>query len=250
MGQSRILAINELAESQVQAFQTVNDAVDALEKAGNRVSHFDVNGLDTYVMSEADFVRSQIFVLENLTEDVALVLPQSINTVATNRLFHVVNAGTYNVTAHGDASGGDEVIIEGGTSTSLYMEGNDVNSLGSIGSGGGSGSAAFSMGMFIQNKPNDGELLVQYSFASTITFSVNFAGSQGYANTNPTSNATFTVKKNDTQIGTFAYGTTGSVTFTLASSTIFNPGDYMTIEAPSPQDATLANVSFTLKGLR
>jgi hypothetical protein len=77
---------------------------------------------------------------------------------------------------------------------------------------------------------------------------VNFAGSAASAGTAATSAAAFNIQKNGSNIGTMNFAASATTaTFTLASATTFNAGDVLTILAPSPQDATLANVSWTLE---
>ena len=64
-----------------------------------------------------------------------------------------------------------------------------------------------------------------------------------------TAAAPFTIAKNGSAIGTmvFAAGAT-SASFTMGAATLFAAGDVLTIAAPAPADATLANLAWTLAG--
>lgn len=100
--------------------------------------------------------------------------------------------------------------------------------------------------------PGSGALVFLFTARMTINFAGNFAGSEGSVGVNPTSTATYTVNKNGSSIGTIVVSTGGVVTFTTTSGTAKSlaSGDRMTITAPSPQDATLADVAITIAGTR
>ncbi|HEX6443090.1 MAG TPA: hypothetical protein VF007_12945, partial [Stellaceae bacterium] len=97
--------------------------------------------------------------------------------------------------------------------------------------------------------PAAGQVVERYIFAAAVTFPAGFGGSYGSAGTAATATANFTVAKNGAAIGTmsFAAGAT-SASFTMSSTTAFAAGDVLTIAGPSPADATLANLAWTLSG--
>jgi hypothetical protein len=94
--------------------------------------------------------------------------------------------------------------------------------------------------------------LALFTFTETVNFAGNFAGSQGKVGTNPTTAQTWTVNKNGSSVGTIAISTGGAVTFTTTSGATvqFLTGDELTLVGASSADATLANVSLTLQGIR
>ena len=56
------------------------------------------------------------------------------------------------------------------------------------------------------------------------------------------------LKKNGVEFATITFAIAGTVaTFTAASATTLNPGDYITLVAPGSADATLADIGFTFK---
>lgn len=83
-------------------------------------------------------------------------------------------------------------------------------------------------------------------------FAANFTGSVGSVGTNPTATAVYTVKKNGSTIGTISISTGGVLTFATSGGTTqtFAANDRLSIIAPGPADATLADVEFILKGTR
>jgi Putative phage tail protein len=96
-------------------------------------------------------------------------------------------------------------------------------------------------------QPAAGATLQNYTFARQATFPVGFAGSVASAQVAASNPAQFEVLQNGFTIGAinFAAGA-AAATFILAAATTFNVGDVLSVVAPSPQDATLADVSWTL----
>jgi hypothetical protein len=97
--------------------------------------------------------------------------------------------------------------------------------------------------------PGAGQVVERYIFAAAVTFPAGLSGSYGTAGAAAAGSALFTIAKNGTAIGTmtFAAGAT-SAGFAMAAPTAFAAGDVLTVTAPSPADATLANLAWTLSG--
>jgi hypothetical protein len=116
----------------------------------------------------------------------------------------------------------------------------------------GPGSTLYDVVVSFVAKPDAAGLIFLLTFPRTVIFAANFSGSYGTVRVNPTAVATYTIKKNGTAIGTIVVSTGGVVTFTTTAGAAqtFNAGDRMTVEAPSPQDGTLADAAFTLAGTR
>jgi hypothetical protein len=107
----------------------------------------------------------------------------------------------------------------------------------------------FDLVVWKSGKPISNEVIFKAKFPRTVTFHINFAGSTGVSVETATSSTTFSIKKNNVQIGTanFAAGTSVA-TFTLTTETSFEPTDIITISAPSTPDTTLSSISFILQG--
>lgn len=104
----------------------------------------------------------------------------------------------------------------------------------------------------LPGQPANGVTYPVITFKRTTTFAVDFAGSVGSVGTNPTSTATYTVKKNGSTVGQIVINTSGVFTFTTSGGApiSFSSGDRLEIVSPNPQDATLADVAITLAGTR
>ncbi len=96
-----------------------------------------------------------------------------------------------------------------------------------------------------------GEMVVQYVAPQQIVLPINFSDSTGYANVAPTATAVFSVLKNGTVVGTVTFLAGQNVaTFVAVAPTTLDIGDRLTITAPTSQDATLDQVSFTFRTLQ
>lgn len=106
------------------------------------------------------------------------------------------------------------------------------------------------IGQSLIAKPSDAEKLLRYEFASSVDWPVDLTTSRASSGVAATASTTFTLKKNGVSVGTIVFsaaGTTGAFTVTATS---WVAGDILLIEAPATADATLAEISFTLKGAR
>jgi hypothetical protein len=81
----------------------------------------------------------------------------------------------------------------------------------------------------------------------SFTLPANMAGSGARSAAPATATATFTLKKNGTGFGTVEFASTATTGTFSSPLTSFSPGDLFTIEAPNPQDTTLANIGITIK---
>lgn len=84
-----------------------------------------------------------------------------------------------------------------------------------------------------------------------VFFEIDFAGSRAVVGVAPTADQEFSIQKNGVEIGTitFSAGQTVGV-FDAASSNIFSTADVLTVITPDPQDATMADLGFSLAGSR
>jgi hypothetical protein len=97
--------------------------------------------------------------------------------------------------------------------------------------------------------PSAGQVIERYIFATPVTFPSGLVGSYGNAGAATTAATSFTIAKNGAPIGTMAFAAAAtSASFTMAAATAFSAGDVLTITAPTPADASLANLAWTLTG--
>lgn len=102
---------------------------------------------------------------------------------------------------------------------------------------------------FYQDTLKDSELLYVEKMASSILFQTGLTNSSVYAAIASTGAVSIDIQKNDVSIGTidFAIGA-NDATFTFASDQTFAIGDILKLVAPGTADATLADVSISLRG--
>jgi hypothetical protein len=108
----------------------------------------------------------------------------------------------------------------------------------------------YDVGSSYNGKPAASEVLMRIPFTRSVNFPDDLSGSQGVVGTAPTAQADFAIKKDGVQFATMTFaGSATTATFSTSSSDEdFAAGDVLTVEAPSSQDATLADVGFLLKG--
>jgi hypothetical protein len=107
-----------------------------------------------------------------------------------------------------------------------------------------------SHGFFFPGTPTANQLIAKTVIARTITFPANFSTSFGDVGTNPTGAFTITVALQGAVIGTITVSTGGIFTFATTGGVeiIADAGDVLELEAQTPADATVANISVTLVG--
>jgi len=105
--------------------------------------------------------------------------------------------------------------------------------------------------LFIEGQPTSGETVLQYVCPEEMTLPIGLDDSQAADGTANTANSIYSIFKNGNAIGSieFSISPPGEVIFSFPAAITFEPGDLLTIVAPSPVDATQANVSITLQAL-
>lgn len=103
----------------------------------------------------------------------------------------------------------------------------------------------------IPERPASGATMAKWVAPSLVTFKAGLAESRGDADAAATVSSVFSLKKNGTQFATATFSATNDTAiFACASDTAFAAGDVLTIIAPNPRDATLANIALTIVGFR
>lgn len=134
-----------------------------------------------------------------------------------------------------------------------------LSSGGGVGTGGGSGPGngpILAPAPYLITCTWDGVIpgntvLVRHPAANGVPFFFNGLGdSAGVADTPATSTATFSVKKNGVQFGTMVFGAGATYATFTGTPTSFQYPDVLKVVAPASPDATLADIGFTLRGLR
>ena len=93
--------------------------------------------------------------------------------------------------------------------------------------------------------------MAQVVFDRAVTFPDGRSGAQGYTGVTATATAVLDVQLNGANIGTITFTSSGSTAaFAMSAAVSFAAGDRLSIVNEDPADATLADVSLTLKGER
>lgn len=108
----------------------------------------------------------------------------------------------------------------------------------------------FTIGGFSPGDYVASEVLMLYTTSRPFILPNGFTNSYGYAVTTATANVVLDVFKNSTQIGTITYKTSNTTPVFAGNGGSFSAGDYLKVVAPSATDASLANFSFTFKGIK
>ena len=98
-------------------------------------------------------------------------------------------------------------------------------------------------------QPSADEVLLRVPVARRTRMKVDLAGSHAVAATAATAQTDFDIQRNGTSFATMRFAAAGTTaSFVAASETVLEPGDILSVIAPSSPDATLADIGFTLAG--
>ena len=107
------------------------------------------------------------------------------------------------------------------------------------------------MCFFVGGEMADGELLFGHIASIPFQLPASLTGSRIKAQTAAFGSTTLTIKKNGASIGTLVFAASGTEpTVTFPAAIDFVVGDVLTVHAPAIVDATLADVSYSLKAVR
>lgn len=109
----------------------------------------------------------------------------------------------------------------------------------------------FDPSLFVPGLPAAGATLLRFVFTRAVTFPISLTGSFAGCGVASTGSKSFTLNKNGSSIGSVNIAAAATVaTFTFSAGVSFAAGDILTVVAPTPQDATLADFFMTLLGTR
>jgi hypothetical protein len=240
---SNDMNIDQVAENQASPEVTINDATAQLAAAFSDDYAVDLTS-GNVVLTSAQYRSALRFLASGVaTTGRTVTLPAVKRTV----ILASAAANTDNISV---IKGSTTVTVVPGSVVLVHTDGTsnglDVTVVGSL------SGAPYDLAFFIPGTTVNSQLLLQYIFDRRVTFLANLAGSKYVNGTNPTSTATITFKKNGSLIGatsTASISTGGAATFTVDAVT-FDAGDKLTVLAQASADTTLADISFTLKGVR
>lgn len=117
------------------------------------------------------------------------------------------------------------------------------------GIGASSGEFPYDVGMTYIGAPTASLVVLRLPLPRTVDFDWGGGQSQAVAGTAATAQTIFSIKKDGTEKGTLTFAAAGTVG-TYSGETQFVTGEVLTVVAPASPDATLADLGFTLSGIR
>jgi hypothetical protein len=247
MANSPILGIVQMTATQSNKHTNVNDAVMALERAANdRYTNTDADGANI-TLSESTATRHILFDFSGATANKDILFPSAVGIDNAKRFFAVRNNTSFVLTVKATTGTGSTVPVPAGSVALIHQNYEDMRALNiSL------LSPPYDISLFYPDVLPDGGTLATFTAARPFSLADDFAGSVGHCAVNPSSTAVLEVQKNGTPIGTITISTGGGFTFATTGSgpETFTAGQRLSVVAPSPDDATLADVSITFLGTR
>ncbi|MDD3029229.1 MAG: hypothetical protein PHS57_02975 [Alphaproteobacteria bacterium] len=234
------LQIDHIVASQAQKEVTANAAFDALDKA--------ICQLTEVALSDADLTLTddQVLGCMALSFTGTLTAQRTITVPAHAKMLFVRNDtdGGYGIVLTVD--GGTALSIASGSAKLLYGDGTDLAVVAEAAS-----AVPYDVGGSYVGAPGASMVLLRYPMPRAVRFSAGLSGSQGVANTAATAEASFSIAKNGTAFASMVFAASACVaTFSCESDTDFAAGDVLTVMAPTTADDTLADIGFSLAGIR
>jgi hypothetical protein len=250
MANSNPLNIPLVGETQNNKYITVNDAIQALAAAGNKVLAKTSINAGPVAYTENESSRNMVYTLAGASAAFDVTFRSTIGGNNAQRVMLVVNNTNYVATVKANTGSGATVKVYPGFSALIYQNFEDLYRLSGNQLAGE--VMPYDLSVFVPGSPDDGAEIMRIKMTRAVFFADDFAGSQASVLVNPTSTSAFLVKKNGSTIGTISISTLGVATFATSGSGLetFAVGDVPTITAPSPQDGTLAGVGITLYGFQ
>lgn len=132
-------------------------------------------------------------------------------------------------------------------SAGLYLyTGSSWLAVGTGVSGGGGGSTTYGVGLTISGQPTTDETLLFFPAPQALSLPTNATGSTAACEVAPSSTATFSIRKNGTQIGTVTFAANATTGTFTATSTSFSTGDVLSVVLTSAYDNTFSDIGIVI----
>ena len=237
--------IDHIEQSQSQKEVTANLAFDRLEGGvAQQLSKAAAGGSPTpdITLTDAEALYSVYLKITGaMVTAIDLIVPDN------NHRYIIENATTGGFAITCKTSAGSGITVNAGDVQEVYCDATNVVQVTAPAAATG---APYDVSVqVIPGAPADGGTILRHPFSRTVLFPASLTNSQAVAGTAATAESIFSVKKGGVEFGTITFAISGTVgTFVAASPTTFVATDVLTITAPSPQDATLADIGITLAG--
>ena len=223
---------------------TINNAINGLDTSlSGRLVHDMTSDVDYTIDTASDEHYNLIIEItdtgNNLTTSRNIIFPNLSQT-------HIFkNSTAYSLTAKTLAGTG--VSIPSGGIVLIYSNETNIEEVSSIATTG----SPYYLHFFYPGLSVSNGLMSFIVYMTTVEYTAGLSGSYVKSITGATGSSTYSMKKNGVEFGTFNFAPAAtSGTFTVSSDVVFNAGDTLKIVAPALADATLADISLNLKGIK
>lgn len=227
------LAIPLVAANQNQKEVTLNEAINLLDRSTNADA--------SVVLADANLTLTAAQLRQNalLTFTGTLTAPRVITLPVGKRQILLRNATSGGHLLEVGYATGQRATIPPAASILLQADGTHCVALG----------GSYEIGFYVPGTFTASARLAGLVLTRRLALPIGLAGSRGFVEAVPTAAAGFSLQRNANPIAsiTFAAGQ-ATASFSLLSEVILEPGDRLTLVAPSPADATLADLYLTLRG--
>lgn len=233
MSTTTLLQITEVASNQNNKEVTINDAFVKIERSLNDILVLDFSGGDV-TLNSSDATSYGVFVCTLAAAAANLIVPSS------KRIFGVKNDSGSTITVK--TATGTGTPVEDASRAVLFCDGTDAFYFAS---GAQPSSLFYDLGFQFMGLPLDGETQ-EFLAVRAFTLPAAGGGSLAKANAPATADATFSIKKNGTEVGIITFASSSSTgTFTVAADVAFAISDILSVVGPSPADTTLSDIVTT-----
>jgi hypothetical protein len=233
------LAIAHVAASQNQKEVTINDAIDALDRAMT-----DTIGLDLSAGSLA-LTAVQLRAAMVLFPAAALAGPASIAVPQIRRVFALLNTDSaFAITVERGASA---VVVQPGESALLICDG-AADGLFRV----GPGAPVYDFGMVAGTAPAAGEVLGKVVIPRPLLIPADLTGSAVHVDTPPDVDFAIAVTRNAVAVASVTVHADATATLATAGNApvAIAAGDVVRFLAPATPDASIAGISLTIAARR
>lgn len=235
------LNLSQMAENQASPELTHNAALAEIDASITESLTVDISAGNATV-SSANYRSAVRMYVTGGTAARDVTLPAVKRLV----MVHIDSSNTHPVTL---IVGTTEIELQPGSKGMAYTDGS-ANGLETFAITVGNAGAPFDITTFLGGLVADGVRGMRINVRKPFFLPTNLAGSVVDAAGAATGTATFTFQKNGASIGTAVFSAAGTVAALTLTATAFDVGDIFDFTTPTPDDASLADVSFGLVGYR
>jgi hypothetical protein len=233
------LAIAHVAASQNQKEVTINDAIDALDRAMTDTLALDLSAGSLSVTAAQLRAAMVLHPMGALTGPASLLVPQ------IRRVFALVNTdGAFSITVERGASA---IVVEPGESAVLISDGSP-DGLFRV----GPGAPVYDFGMVAGAAPGAGEVLGKVVIPRPLLLPADLVGSAVHVDTAPDDDFVIVVTRNATAVASVTVHADASATLATSANApvAITAGDVIRFLAPADPDASIAGISLTIAARR